>query len=299
MPDKDPITTTLTFSQRQGYEDLPAPMQLEELSNDLRREIGNTVREFLLSRKIWLGDKAGFEGENGRLIERVIGRYLRQPEERISTEYDATEEFFRECIEREEFNNVLDLVQFLVNDPCVRNTFDGDILVRKIKTLFEQHGAAYRLDTVQFPFEFFPCATREQCDATQRDLEAVRNSGIAGVSTHLREAATHINNRQFADSIADSILAVESVACSISPKETDSLRLALIQLEESGHLKHPALKSALLKFYGYTSDEKGIRHALIETDAPAVSVDEALLMFGACASFCAYLASKYQKMLGS
>ncbi len=39
----------LTFSQRHGYESLPEPMQLEELSDDLRREIWNATREFLES----------------------------------------------------------------------------------------------------------------------------------------------------------------------------------------------------------------------------------------------------------
>ena len=38
-----------TFSQRYGYESLPEPMQLEELSDDLRREIWNATREVLLS----------------------------------------------------------------------------------------------------------------------------------------------------------------------------------------------------------------------------------------------------------
>ena len=38
----------LSFSQRHGYEDLPKAMRLEELSNDLRREIWNEVRRLLL-----------------------------------------------------------------------------------------------------------------------------------------------------------------------------------------------------------------------------------------------------------
>ena len=37
----------LTFSQRYGYEPLPKTMQLEELSDDLRREIWKATRHFL------------------------------------------------------------------------------------------------------------------------------------------------------------------------------------------------------------------------------------------------------------
>ena len=36
--------------------------------------------------------------------------------------------------------------------------------------------------------------------------------------------------------------------------------------------------------YGYTNDEQGIRHALLNKDAAEVGLDEALFMFGACAS---------------
>jgi len=51
---------------------------------------------------------------------------------------------------------------------------------------------------------------------------------------------------------------------------------------------HKGLKSAFGKLYGYTSDEKGIRHASLNGDEMA---DEhlALFMFSTCASFCAYL----------
>ena len=35
---RDTSTDHLTFSQRYGYEPLPEPMRLEELSDDLRRQ---------------------------------------------------------------------------------------------------------------------------------------------------------------------------------------------------------------------------------------------------------------------
>ena len=47
--------------------------------------------------------------------------------------------------------------------------------------------------------------------------------------------------------------------------------------------------------YGYTNDEQGIRHALLDRDAADVGLDEALFMFGACASFAAYLTQKHRQ----
>lgn len=117
-----------------------------------------------------------------------------------------------------------------------------------------------------------------------------------GAASHLRNAADHINAQQYADAIADSIHAVESVARMIAPKSSTTLKPALRSLEKAGTLKHPVLRQAFEKLYGYTSDEQGIRHALINQNAADVDLDEAIFMFGACASFAAYLTQKHRQV---
>ena len=91
---------------------------------------------------------------------------------------------------------------------------------------------------------------------------------------------------------------MESVARVIDPKTSQTLGPALDSLEKAGLLKHPALKGAFDKLYGYASDEQGIRHALLDRDAADVGLDEAVFMFGACASFAAYLADKHRQAEG-
>ena len=118
---------------------------------------------------------------------------------------------------------------------------------------------------------------------------------MKGAVTHLRESAKHINLGQFADSVIDSISAIESVARLIDPRASNTLTSALNSLENAGLLNHKALKKAFFNLYGYTSDEQGIRHALLEKDLPEVGMDEAIFMFGACASFAAYLVEKHRK----
>ena len=116
-----------------------------------------------------------------------------------------------------------------------------------------------------------------------------------GAATHLRQAAEHINARQYADSVADSIHAVESVARKVAPKASRTLGPALDSLEKAGMLKHPAFKEAFKNLYGYTNDEQGIRHALIDRGDADVGQDEAVFMFGACASFAAYLTNRHRQ----
>ena len=157
--------------------------------------------------------------------------------------------------------------------------------------LFEQYPAAYCLYTVpdQQKYWFVPRSSKEQGEATQQAIETLLECNMKGAAGHLRQATEHINLQQYADSIADSIHAVESVAHKINPKASKSLGPALDSLEKDGLLKHEALKNAFKKLYGYTSDEEGIRHALLDKSAPNVGLDEAIFMFGACASFAAYL----------
>ncbi len=55
---------------------------------------------------------------------------------------------------------------------------------------------------------------------------------------------------------------------------------------------HGALKSGIKSIYGYTSNEQGIRHPLLEKDAPNVDESDALFMLSACAAFVSYLVGK-------
>ena len=90
--------------------------------------------------------------------------------------------------------------------------------------------------------------------------------------------------------------AVESVARTLAPDAT-TLAPALKFIEKNGAL-HPALKTAFSKLYGYASDERGIRHALLNGDGADVGADEALFMLGACASFASYLWRKDRENAG-
>ena len=63
-------------------------------------------------------------------------------------------------------------------------------------------------------------------------------------------------------------------------------------IANSDHENHPALTKALASLYGYTSDEKGIRHPLLASDVSKVHMHEAVFMYGACAAFITYLIAR-------
>jgi len=115
------------------------------------------------------------------------------------------------------------------------------------------------------------------------------------VSIHIKRALALFSDKKSPDyrnSIKESISAVEAVCKLIVKKERPNLGQALKILENEIGL-HPALKKAFNNLYGYTSDAKGIRHALLE-EAELYSED-AKFMLISCSAFVNYLVSKISK----
>ena len=278
-----------TFSDRFGYNPLPNPMQLEELSPDLRRDVWNAAREFFLALRAHGFSGYVFEEDGCRIAERILGGIFKMSEDEIDTSYDNVMSEVKTLILERPFNEVLDLVELVLRAAKT------DAFARRTALAFETHAAAYWLDLTRPPYRFFPRSSEAQGRATKDAIQTIQTAGMEGAETHLRLAAEHIDSGAYAESVRDSILAVESVARLIDLKAEKTLGPALTSLEANGVIRHKALKEAFSKLYGYTNDEQGVRHALLDKASPTVGVDEAMFMFGACASFAAYLANKHRK----
>ena len=123
MPNK--LTTPiehLTFSQRYGYEALPEPMQLEKLSDTLRREVWGATREFLIVFRVssnWEGFYFKDE-EICRFIENILGKHLELAHDEIQLGYSDVEKQIKKVILKAQFNKVLDLIEDIANEPYER-----------------------------------------------------------------------------------------------------------------------------------------------------------------------------------
>lgn len=200
--DDDDPRVHLTFSQRHGYEPIPEPMKLEQISDDLRREIWNSVRQILFS--VHDPYHSIFTQRGTQMIERILGRYLKISESRVSANFrEVMHHMEKFCFELP-FHELLSLLEFIINDQEVKGEY-----ARSIGNLFELHRASYWLDMSRYPCQFIPRTSEEQGEATRQAIKAVEQSGIApGATTHLRKAIEHLNAGRFAESITDSIHAV-------------------------------------------------------------------------------------------
>lgn len=123
---------------------------------------------------------------------------------------------------------------------------------------------------------------------------AIKNADkFNSVKTHLKTALDHLSDRKkpdYRNSIKESISAVESLSKIITQNEKTTLGQALKKIEAK-HIIPSSLKTAFSALYGYTSDEAGIRHSLLEKSV-IVNLEEARFMLITCSAFVNYLLNK-------
>jgi hypothetical protein len=109
------------------------------------------------------------------------------------------------------------------------------------------------------------------------------------VREHISTALSMLSDKDSPDyrnSIKESISAVESFV-KVTCQDNKGTLGALLKNFQG----HPALNTAFKNLYGWTNDEKGIRHSLLDEGSP-VGFDEAKFMLVACSSFINYAKSK-------
>jgi hypothetical protein len=134
-----------------------------------------------------------------------------------------------------------------------------------------------------------PVGSDAELATLKRAFADVGTTEFQGARAHLQNAATELTAGHNADSIRESIHAVESVVSVLEPK--GDFAKALARLDAKVKI-HGALKAGFGNLYGFTSNEQGIRHPLLEVPAAQVDETDALFMIGACAAFVSYLINK-------
>lgn len=271
----------LTFSQAYGYEELPQPLKLEEITDGVRTKLWSLLFHFVESKS---------DGHRVYGDWQTIFTFLHVTHYELALdEFNATLENlineYKPTFMHDQFNELFDLLLAIMRHPGCPHEF-----IRAVATVFKESRLAYVVDTAR-PVTIFPAVTKEEGEAVLRATADLSNAGLAGAVSHLRKASECITQGDYPGAIRESIHAVESAARRIDPN-ANRLGPALKSLERAGAL-HPALEKAFSNLYGYTSDEQGIRHALIDNQQANVGQDEAIFMLGACAAFSSYLARKH------
>jgi len=131
-----------------------------------------------------------------------------------------------------------------------------------------------------------------EIEAIEKAMKDAESHGLGAVHTHIKQALELLGKKpepDYRNAIKEAISAVESAANLIQGGKKMTLDPALDLLDKRLKL-HRAFKDALSKLYGYTSDDSGIRHALM--DEPTVDSADARFFIVACSAFVSWLIVK-------
>lgn len=276
--------TRLTFSQAEGLEPIPGPLALGELSQELRASIWAAIyRSMQECRTMTSGvfPQQYLRDPWASILRRKHLYADHKPIDEFHVSYEHHEGEIKTLILAWPYNRVFDFLQHVLGDEgCPPG------LAQLLQFEFTRSQAAY--DIIEKTI--VPRALKEEGDTLRAAFAALGAGQFAGAREHLISAAENLTKSNFADSVRESIHAVESVAKVISGDHAASLRSVLDSIAKTVPI-HGAFKDGLNKIYGYASDEKGIRHSLLG-EASKVDSPDAQFMLGACASFISYLIGK-------
>ncbi len=137
-----------------------------------------------------------------------------------------------------------------------------------------------------------PITDRVEIQEVDSAVTNLVGQGLDGARTHIHTALSLFSQRpspDYRNSIKEAISAIESIARLLGANKGNGIETALRALDKKTNI-HGALRVGFEKMYSYTSDENGIRHAML--DDPNVGLAEAKFMIVACSAFANYLASK-------
>lgn len=266
-----------SFSQRKGIVPVAEIIQTDSMNDALRNSIWNTLDVVLWSSKNFMYPQYG-EPLMQSFSQSLWFHHFKKPADTrdgyVTDILKQIRDYFFGC----KWNEVYDFVEFVVRDRKESHPRLAEFL----NFILERELSGYRIIS-EAVVDITGKHEVEMLD------EALRDTRFAGVAGHLQCALERLADRDHPDyrnSIKESISAVESMARVVGGNPKATLGEALKVLEKSGKL-HPALKDGFGKLYGYTSDEQGIRHAML--DEPNLTAADAKFFLLSCTSFVNYL----------
>ena len=270
------------FSIRNGY--VVESDFNENVPQTLRNRIFNLFNREEIMKETKSRLKSSFK--NKGLIESELLDKLGYliPKSKISTDNEKLEEIKNHILQCEWYE-VYDFVEKHIS--CIPEESRED-RTEQYNSLFKDEGVRFRLvnDIVVPIYSEIELASIEQSLNTKYDT----------VNQHIGKALRYFSDRSnpdYENTIKEAISAVEAMCCIVNGKN-ETLNKALKHLKDKGIHIHPAMESAFISLYAYTSDEKGIRHAGIDfVNAPS---EDAKYMLVTCSAFVNYLIEKWYKV---
>lgn len=272
----------LNFSEREGLKPLRGTYQLGEISYEVRNELKYIFEEML--------NKRGEETipDWHKILKDFHIRFLDLPVEAFHPENTRSQLFG--LISVGSYNEILDTLEFFVNHPA----FTIHSLSNELSDLFERRRVAYILVERDKNSRFFvPRTSKEEGVTYLRALESLASDQFSGSRKNLIEAGYYLAKKEYSKSIRESIHSIESMIRILTGNKNIKFSDGMRELNKKFSL-HPAFGEGLIKLYGFSSDEDGVRHSSVQ-GTESIDEETAFYFLGSCASFITLLIHKARK----
>jgi len=260
------------------------PIQVRSMNAALRNSLWNLMRELIPS------DELGSRDRSRRIVEVLTVNVLRYAAEGIDTAWPRA--WLAARVQEAEWYTVYELLEFTATSIKL---FSPEPKGIKQEVFHNIANAVLRRENAGYRFVngiLTEVTSSADIAAIEKAIRDAESHGFGPVREHIRQALELLGKRPEPDNrnaIKEAISAVEAAANLIHGDKKRTLDPVLDLLEASLNL-HPAFKSALSKLYGYTSDDSGIRHALMEE--ASVNDADARFFIIACSGFVSWLIEK-------
>jgi hypothetical protein len=272
------------FSDRIGVTSPSTVLQVEGMTDALRNSLWN-----YLLRTIFAG---GENYDNHARATRMICEYVfKKPLDSLPYNNIDQKDWLRKIFYLPTFQwyEVYNLIEFISrNIERMRDGYTPALFQERANQILEREMSGYRFVSGCLA----PITNQEEVASIASSIEAARSSGLLGTQKHIETAISLLSKKpdpDYRNSIKESISAIESITKQITGEDSAGLEKALKALDTKVQF-HGAFKSGLLSLYGYTCDDDGIRHAILEE--PTVGFDEAKFMLVSCSALVNFLIAK-------
>jgi hypothetical protein len=279
------------FSERTGIVESPKTIQVDSMNDELRNSLWNLLCTlYEQNRKHYW-----------RMVAKHVAEFFRKsPVDEVPIQNYECMRWLKLYFYKLEWYEVYDLIEFIVNNHAImtrespgyevsgrHDVKKADLLII-LNQLFERELSGYRFISDLLS----PIADKLEVEEIETAINLSEKLDLLGVREHIRTALELLGKKpepDYRNAIKEAISSVESIVKLISGSNSQGIDGALDKLAQKTDI-HGGLMSGFKKLYGYSSNENGIRHAILEQ--PSIGFAEAKYMIVSCSAFVNYLIEK-------
>jgi len=280
------------FSERIGAVESIKNIQIDSVNDELRNSLWNLFLDLYedSDKNYW------------RKVAKYIAKYFRKiPADELPYRDYECRNWLKKYYNSLSWYQIYDILEFIVRNHVsmtrerhgygkgyTDHKVDKNKLIDWCNFILERELSGYR----HISGVLSPISDKLEVAEIEGAINMAEKEGFYGAREHIRTAIDLLGKKpqpDFRNAIKEAISAVESVSKQIGGSNSKGLEAALSELCKHTEI-HGALRSGFSKLYGYSSDEDGIRHAIL--DQPNVGFAEAKYMIVSCSAFVNFLLTK-------